>query len=82
MLIDLPWKTALLVVPLLVAGCAPAYHAYTNGCVSYGYCPPPPLPHICYPPPTHCAEANCPEPAENLPATAKNQPLRGIQTLE
>ncbi len=41
---------ALLVVPALVAGCAPAYHEYPHGCVRYGYCPPPPLPPVPYPP--------------------------------
>ncbi len=40
---------ALLVVPALVAGCAPAYHDYPHGCVRYGYCPPPPLPLVPYP---------------------------------
>jgi hypothetical protein len=59
MLIDIPWKTALLLVPLLVAGCAPAYHDYPRGCVRYGYCPPPPLPHIWYPPLMHSAESDC-----------------------
>ena len=42
---------ALLIVPALVAGCAPAYHDYPHGCVRYGYCPPPPLPLVPYAPP-------------------------------
>ena len=27
------------------AGCAAAYHDYPCGNISYGYCPPPPLPY-------------------------------------
>jgi hypothetical protein len=41
----------LLVVPSMLVGCAPAYHDYPQGCVRYGYCPPPPLPLVAYPPP-------------------------------
>jgi len=57
MLDNIPFKTALLLVPLLVAGCAPAYHTYSNGCVPHGYCAPPPLPHVCYPPPA-CGDSS------------------------
>ena len=31
-----------------ISGCATAYHQYPSGCVSYGYCPPAPLPYATY----------------------------------
>lgn len=31
-----------------LSGCAGAYHAYPDGCVQYGYCPPRPLAYTAY----------------------------------
>ena len=42
------WRAAALVLLLIIAGCAPAYHAYRRGCVPYGYAAPPPLPYQTY----------------------------------
>lgn len=49
-------RMLLLAVPLVLPGCAAAYHDYPCGCVPYAYCPPPPLPYVTY---SHCG---CPTP--------------------
>jgi len=69
MITNVSFKTVLLVIPLLVAGCAPAYHAYPHGCVHFGYCPPTPLPLVCYPPRAHCVA--CPPAAEACQAASE-----------
>ena len=33
---------------ILAAGCAPAYHSYSECCVDCKYCAPPPLPYAHY----------------------------------
>ncbi|GIX05093.1 MAG: hypothetical protein KatS3mg114_0962 [Planctomycetaceae bacterium] len=33
----------------LAMGCAPAYRCYSGCHVNCRYCPPPPLPYVCYP---------------------------------
>lgn len=37
-----------LLVMTLLSGCAHAYHESPCGCVSYDYCPDPPLPYTSY----------------------------------
>ena len=44
-----------VVLAVLTAGCAPAYHSYRCGSIRYDYCPPAPPPYI-----TYCG---CPTPA-------------------
>ena len=47
-------KTILVALTLaLTIGCAPAYHSYSDCCVPYCYCAPPPLPYV------HYAECGC-----------------------
>ena len=82
MRIDIPLKTALLVVPLLMTGCAPAYHDYPHGCVRYGYCPPPPLPHVGYPPLTTCAGSDCGSISKELADHGEEFSSPDIQTVE
>lgn len=47
-LLDLCRLGALLVASCFLSGCAPAYHAYPNGCVTYGYRPQPAPPFAFY----------------------------------
>ncbi len=48
------WRLLGIVLALAFSGCAPAYHAYPDACIPYGYCPEPPLPYVTY--------DNCPTP--------------------
>jgi hypothetical protein len=42
------WLLAGVALFAGTGGCARAYHAYPCGCVPYGYCAEPPLPHVMY----------------------------------
>lgn len=41
-------RILIAVAAVTVSGCASAYHAYPDGCVSGGYCYAPPLPYTTY----------------------------------
>ena len=61
-----------LLAVLALSGCAPAYNSYSDGCVPYNHCPPPPLPYTSY--------SGCPTPvaeryADRLPQVAFQQPV-------
>ena len=58
-----PVVASIVALAALVSlGCASAYHDNPCGCVSYDYCPRPPLPYIHY--------AGCPTPVATKFATA------------
>jgi hypothetical protein len=66
------WLLVAVALFATAGGCARAYHAYPCGCVPYGYCAEPPLPHVmycgsCTAVPSQAQQAPSPEPSGPSP---------------